>query len=64
VLCNELLLITNVDIQSPVGKSDHTSVKFHISIECSSSYDPDWNTDCDLCRIYRWKDADYDSMSN
>ena len=61
VLCNEPLLITGVDIQSPVGKSDHASVKFHISLGCSSYYEPDCNTDCNLCRIYRWKDTDYDS---
>ena len=26
VLCNEPLLISSVDIQSPIGKSDHASV--------------------------------------
>ena len=45
MLCNEPLLITGVDIQSPVGKSDHASVKFHISLGCSSLCEPDCNTD-------------------
>ena len=64
VLCNEPLLITSVDIQSPVGKSDHASVTFQFSTGCSPSYEPECSEEYDLHRIYRWKDADYDSMNN
>ena len=37
VLCNEPLLITSVDILSPIGNSDHASVEFNYSTRCSSS---------------------------
>ena len=64
MLCNEPLLITSVDILSPIGKSDHASVRFHFSTKCSSSYEPQSNTEHDLRRIYRWADADYDSIND
>ena len=37
VLCNEPLLITSVDILSPIGNGDHASVGFNYSAKCSSS---------------------------
>ena len=64
MLCNEPLLITSVDVQSPIGNSDHASVTFHFSTVCSPSYEPQYDTEYDLRRIYKWEDADYDSMND
>jgi len=35
MLCNKSLLITSVDIQSLIGKSDHASVKLYVNLCCS-----------------------------
>ena len=64
VLCNEPLLITSVDILSPIGNSDHASVEFNYSTRCSSSYESQCNTEHDLRRVYKWGDADYDSIND
>ena len=65
LLCNEPLLIMSVDIQSAVRKSDHASVMFQFSTRCTLPHAPQYNTEFDLCHhIYKWEDADYDSMNN
>ena len=43
VLCNEPLLISSVDIQSPTGKSDHASVMFQFSTRCTLPHAPQYN---------------------
>jgi len=37
---------------------------FQFSTRCTLPHAPQYNTESDLCCIYKWEDADYDSMNN
>ena len=63
ILCNEPLLVTGLSVESPIGNSDHASVEFCVSNSSCSDYFASTHYIQDTVnRVYKWKDADYDSM--
>jgi len=63
VLCNEPLILTNIDVQCPVGSSDHNSVQFSITTSNVVESQPTVGSDNCTERVYMWDEANYDAIT-
>ena len=63
VLCNEALLVSDVNVLSPIGGSDHSSIQFKVitSYDRPTGPKPSTNEHA-VHRVYLWKHADYTAM--
>jgi len=63
VLCSEPLILTRIDVQCPIGSSDHNSVQFSITAHGYTESPPSVDCDNDVMRVYAWDGANYDGIS-